>query len=195
MRACRPMCSSSSMRPMRNMSGATITPAGLELVATSDNVMMTRTFSKIYGLASLRIGWVYGPAHVVDALNRIRAAFNVNGAALVAGVAALADDAHIAEALAHNDRWLPWLTSELQRLGLTVTPSVGNFLLVHFPKEPGKAAKDADDFLAKRGLILRAVGGYGLPDALRLTIGSEEANRKVVAALEEFLAPATAARG
>jgi histidinol-phosphate aminotransferase len=169
--------------------------SGLELVATSENVVMTRTFSKIYGLANLRIGWLYGPAHVVDALNRIRSAFNVNGAALAASVAALKDDAHMAAALAHNERWLPWLTSELQRLGLAVTPSVGNFLLVHFPQEPGKTASDADAFLAGRGLILRAVGGYGLPDALRLTIGTEEANRKVVAALEEFLGKAASSRG
>jgi histidinol-phosphate aminotransferase len=169
--------------------------SGVELVATSENVVMTRTFSKIYGLANLRIGWLYGPAHVVDALNRIRPAFNVNGAALAASVAALADDGHVAEALTHNDRWLPWLTSQLEALGLSVTPSVGNFVLVHFPKGPGKTAKDADLFLARRGLILRAVDAYGLPDALRLTIGTEEANRKVVAALEEFLGRSASARG
>jgi len=168
--------------------------SGLELVATSDNVVMARTFSKIYGLANLRIGWLYGPAHVVDALGRIRGAFNVNGAALTAGVAAIADDAHVAAALAHNDRWLPWLAAELAALGLTVTPSVGNFLLLHFPQEKGKTAKEADAYLSARGLILRAVGSYGLPHALRLTVGSEEANRKVVATLKEFLG-SQAARG
>jgi histidinol-phosphate aminotransferase len=169
--------------------------SGLELVATSENVVMTRTFSKIFGLANLRVGWLYGPAHVVDALNRIRSAFNVNGAGLAAAVAALEDDAHMAAALAHNDRWLPWLTSKLEALGLTVTPSVGNFLLVHFPSRAGKSAKDADAFLTRRGLILRALGAYGLPDALRLTVGTEEANRRVVAALEEFLGSAEPARG
>jgi histidinol-phosphate aminotransferase len=169
--------------------------SGVELVATSENVVMTRTFSKIYGLANLRIGWLYGPAHVVDALNRIRPAFNVGGPALVASVAALADDGHVAEALAHNDRWLPWMSSQLEALGLSVTPSVGNFLLVHFPQEPGKTAAAADDFLARRGLILRNIASYGLPDALRLTIGTEEANRKVVAAIEEFLGKAASARG
>jgi len=168
--------------------------SGLELVATNENVVMTRTFSKIYGLANLRIGWLYGPAHVVDALNRIRGAFNVNGPALAAGAAALADDAHVAAALAHNDRWLPWLTTELAALGLAVTPSVGNFLLVHFPTKAGRTAGEADAFLTGRGLILRTLGGYGLPNALRLTIGTEEANRKVVAALKEFLGPAVAAR-
>jgi len=150
-------------------------------------VVMTRTFSKIYGLANLRIGWLYGPAHVVDALNRIRSAFNVNGAAIAAGAAAIADEAHIAAALAHNDRWLPWLTRELEELGLAVTPSVGNFLLIHFPTTAGKTAKEADAFLTERGLILRAVASYGLPDALRLSVGNEEANLKVVAALREFL--------
>ncbi len=111
--------------------------SGLELVATSDNVVMTRTFSKIYGLANLRLGWLYGPAHLVDAINRIRGPFNVNGPAIEAGAAAMADEAHLAKAAEHNDRWLPWLTDELTRLGLGVTPSVGNFLLVRFPRREG----------------------------------------------------------
>ncbi|PSC02966.1 histidinol-phosphate transaminase [Alsobacter soli] len=161
--------------------------SGIELVSTSDNVVMCRTFSKIYGLALLRLGWCYAPAHVADALNRIRGPFNVGGPALEAGVAAIADDAHVAEAVAHNERWLPWLTQEIEALGLTVTPSVGNFLLVHFPETAGKTAKAADAFLTQRGLILRAVGAYGLPNALRLTVGGEEANRLVVQALRDFM--------
>ncbi|CAN7334284.1 histidinol-phosphate transaminase [Bosea sp. LjRoot9] len=168
--------------------------SGLELVAESENVVMTRTFSKIYGLANLRLGWLYGPAHVVDALDRIRGPFNVNGAAIEAGAAAIADEAHVASAIEHNDKWLAWTTAELEKLGLSVTPSVGNFILIHFPAKPGemtkpgKTAKEADAFLTRRGLILRAVAAYGLPDALRMTIGSEEANRLVVAALADFLA-------
>lgn len=165
--------------------------SGLELVAESENVVMTRTFSKIYGLANLRLGWLYGPAHVVDALNRIRGPFNVNGAAIEAGSAAIADEAHVAAAIEHNDKWLAWTTAELEKLGLTVTPSVGNFILIHFPRAAGKTAKEADAFLTQRGLILRAVAAYGLPDALRMTIGSEEANRLVVAALAEFLGKAS----
>ncbi|MCG6122164.1 MAG: histidinol-phosphate transaminase [Microvirga sp.] len=161
--------------------------AGLELVMTSDNVVMTRTFSKIHGLAALRIGWMVAPAHVVDAVNRVRPPFNVNAVALAAGVAAIGDDGHVAEAVAHNEKWLGIMTRELGELGLSVTPSVGNFLLVHFPKEPGRTARDADAFLTQRGLILRRVEGYGLPDALRLTLGTEEANRLVVAALAAFL--------
>jgi histidinol-phosphate aminotransferase len=162
--------------------------SGLELVAESENVVMTRTFSKIYGLANLRVGWMYGPAHIIDALERIRGPFNVNGAAIEAGAAAIADEAHVAAAIEHNDKWLTWTTAELEKLGLTVTPSVGNFVLIHFPTTPGKTAREADAFLTQRGLILRGVGAYGLPGSLRMTIGTEEANRLVVAALAEFLA-------
>jgi histidinol-phosphate aminotransferase len=161
--------------------------SGIELVATNDNVVMTRTFSKIYGLASLRLGWTYCPGHVADVLNRIRGPFNVGTSALLAGAAAIADGAHVERAIAHNDEWLGWLTKELSALGLEVTPSVGNFILVHFPHDPGHSAAKADAFLTSRGLILRRMEGYGLPGALRLTIGSEEANRAVVAALKEFL--------
>ncbi|GGG44971.1 histidinol-phosphate transaminase [Chelatococcus composti] len=161
--------------------------SGLELVATSENVVMTRTFSKIYGLAGLRLGWAYMPTHVADALNRIRGPFNVGSIALEAGIAALADDAHVAAAVAHNEEWLPWLTREIEKLGLTVTPSVGNFLLVHFPEDEKRGARAADAFLSARGLILRGVTAYGLPNALRLTVGTAEANRLVVEALADFL--------
>jgi histidinol-phosphate aminotransferase len=161
--------------------------AGIELVATSENVVMCRTFSKIYGLASVRLGWMYGPANVIDAVNRIRGPFNVSAPAIAAGIAAVKDTAHVARAAEHNAKWLPWLTDEIGKLGLTVTPSVGNFILIHFPDTKGKTAKEADAFLTKRGLILRAVGAYKLPNALRMTVGSEEANRLVVAALQEFM--------
>ncbi len=161
--------------------------AGIELVSASNNVVMTRTFSKAYGLAGLRLGWLYGPENVVDVLNRVRGPFNVNAAALAAGVAAVEDVEHLERAVEHNEKWLPWLKAELERLGLEVTPSIGNFLLVHFPDEEGKRAADADAFLGRRGLILRAMGAYGFPNALRVSIGTEEANRKLVAALEEFL--------
>ncbi|MGE3872615.1 MAG: histidinol-phosphate transaminase [Parvibaculaceae bacterium] len=161
--------------------------AGIELVATNDNVVMTRTFSKIHGLAALRLGWAYCPGHVADALNRIRGAFNVGTPALLAGAAAVADKAHVERAVAHNDEWLAWLTKELAALGLEVTPSVGNFILVHFPDDGAHGAAKADAFLTSRGIILRRMDGYGLPGALRITIGSEEANRAVASALKEFL--------
>src|SRR5438105_5653207 len=107
---------------------------GIELVATCENVVMCRTFSKIHGLAALRLGWLYGPAHVVDAVNRIRGPFNVNAPSIAAGVAALADVAHVERSREHNEKWLAWLTDEIRKLGLDVTPSVGNFLLIHFPQ-------------------------------------------------------------
>ena len=161
--------------------------SGIELVATSDNVVMCRTFSKIYGLAALRLGWLYGPAHVVDAINRVRGPFNVNAPAIAAGIAAIGDTAHVERARAHNDVWLAWLSDEIGRLGLEVTPSVANFILIHFPREKGRTAAEADAFLTARGLVLRQVGAYGLPHALRMSVGCEEANRLVVQALAEFL--------
>jgi histidinol-phosphate aminotransferase len=148
---------------------------------------MCRTFSKIYGLAALRLGWMYGPAHVVDAVNRIRGPFNVNTAAMAAGIAAIQDSAHVEAARAHNEKWLAWLSAEIRKLGLVVTPSVANFVLIHFPQTKGRTAAEADAFLTERGLILRRVAAYHLPDALRMTVGSEEANRLVVEALGEFI--------
>ena len=160
--------------------------AGLELVATTGNTVMTRTFSKIYGLASLRLGWAYCPEPVADVLNRIRGPFNVSGPAIAAGVAALNDTAHMEAAVRHNDKWLEWLSREIGALGLAVTPSVGNFVLVHFPDEDGQRADDADGVLRKGGVVLRGMAGYGLPNALRLSIGNEEANRLTVSLLRDF---------
>jgi histidinol-phosphate aminotransferase len=161
--------------------------AGIELVSTSDNVVLCRTFSKIHGLAALRLGWMFGPAHIVDAVNRIRGPFNVSDGAIAAGVAAIEDVEHQERSRAHNTRWLAWLTEEIGKLGLNVTPSVANFVLIHFPHAKGRTAKDADAFLTARGLILRQTTAYKLPDALRLSVGTEEANRLVVGALKEFL--------
>jgi len=161
--------------------------AGLELVATTDNTVMTRTFSKIYGLAALRLGWAYCPAAVADVLNRVRGPFNVTAPAIAAGVAALEDRAHVEAAVAHNDTWLPWISDEIGKLGLDVTPSVGNFVLIHFPKARDRDAAAADGFLKARGIILRRLAAYGLPGALRMTIGTEDDNHKVVAALGAFL--------
>jgi len=161
--------------------------AGVELVSGSDNVVMTRTFSKIHGLAGLRIGWCYGPAAIIDALNRARGPFNTSVPALASATAAIRDRGHLDRSIAHNDQWLAWTSAELTKLGLTVTPSVGNFILIHFPDAPGRTAKEADEYLVARGYVLRAVTGYGFPNSLRMTIGGEEANRGVVATLAEFL--------
>lgn len=161
--------------------------AGLELAATSENVVMTRTFSKIYGLASLRIGWAYAPAHVCDAINRIRGPFNVSGPAIVAGVAAIQDTAHLERAVEHNEEWLPWLAERVRALGLRVTPSVANFILVHFPETGAHTATAAEEYLGSRGVIVRGVASYNLPHAIRITIGSEEANRAVAQYLGDFM--------
>ncbi|KQT85849.1 histidinol-phosphate transaminase [Aurantimonas sp. Leaf443] len=161
--------------------------AGIELVSCAQNVVMTRTFSKIHGLAALRVGWMYAPDTIVDAVERIRGPFNINTIAIAAATAAIADRAHVETAVTHNLGWLESLTADLSALGLRVTPSVTNFVLVHFPAEGGRTAAAADAFLTARGFILRRVAGYGFPDALRLTVGSDEANRGVVAALADFM--------
>jgi len=158
---------------------------GLEIALASENVVMTRTFSKIYGLAGLRLGWCYAPLPICDAVNRIRGPFNVSSVAQAAGIAALGDIDHIDKAVAHNTAWLAWLEREILNLGLRVTPSAGNFVLIHFETEA--KARAADAFLTSHGLILREVSAYGLPQCLRLTVGMEEANRLVVDTLAAFL--------
>jgi histidinol-phosphate aminotransferase len=161
---------------------------GIELVATSDNTVMAHTFSKIHGLAALRVGWMFGPANIVDAIHRIRGPFNVSTPAMLAAVAAIEDTAHQQMSKAHTEKWRNWLTEEIGKLGLEVTPSVANFVLIHFPLEKGRTSADADAFLTKRGLVLRALNNYGLPHALRMTVGTEEANRLVVEGLRDFTA-------
>lgn len=160
---------------------------GSELVAKTANTIMLRTFSKIFGLGGMRVGWAYAPPAICDVLNRVRGPFNLNAPALAAAVAALADTAWTEEARHHNDRWLPWLTSELRALGLNVLPSVGNFCLIEFGAAPKDAAA-AFELLRAKGLILRPVGAYGLASFLRLTVGTEEENHRVIAAVKEFLA-------
>jgi histidinol-phosphate aminotransferase len=159
--------------------------SGIEMVANFPNVVMTRTFSKIYGLAGLRVGWAYCPAAVADVLNRTRGPFNVSIPAQHAAVAALKDRAHVEASFAHNDKWKAWLTDEIRKLGLRVDDSVGNFVLIHFAGT--EQAHAADHFLAGKGLILRGVAAYGLGQCLRLTVGPENANRAVVTALAEFV--------
>lgn len=162
--------------------------SGISLVAESGNVIMTRTFSKIHGLANLRLGWAYMPAPIADVLNRIRGPFNVSGPAIAAGIAAIADTAWAQAAADHNETWVPRLTQRLEALGLAVTPSVGNFILIHFPENGPATAARADEFLCARGIFLRRMEGYGLPHALRMSVGSEAANEDTLAALGELLA-------
>ena len=159
---------------------------GVELVDAAENVVMTRTFSKIYGLGGVRLGWLYGSPAIVDVMNRLRQPFNVNLAAQAAGVAALADIAHTDAVRTNNDVWLPWLTSELRRLGLAVRPSVGNFILVGFGTRA--AAEAANAHLMADGVIPRLVPAYGLPEHLRITIGTEDECKAVRDSLQRFVA-------
>ena len=162
--------------------------AGLELVSSFRNVVMTRTFSKAYGLAGLRLGWAYCPANVADVLNRIRGPFNVGMPAIAAGAAAVRDQAHLAKAVEHNDVWLPKVTMAVEELGLKVTPSVGNFILVHFPPDGSRTAAQADEFLASNNVIVRRMDGYGLPGALRVSIGDADGCTAFLTALQSFMA-------
>ncbi len=168
--------------------------SGLELAREAPNVVMTRTFSKLHGLAALRVGWMTGSPSIVDVINRTRGPFNVGGPAQAAAVAALEDVEHQERARRHNEVWLPWLSERIAALGLTVWPSIGNFLLIEFPIDrPGRDAQAVNAFLEREGIIPRAMGGYGLPNALRVSVGLEEENRRLVAALGELMQGSVAA--
>lgn len=166
--------------------------AGLELVATTANTVMTRTFSKIHGLAALRIGWAYCPEAIADVLNRIRGPFNLSTAAIAAGAASIEDTAHTDAAARHNETWLPKVVAGLRDLGLEVTPSVANFVLFHFPEGSARTAAGADAYLKSQGVILRRVTAYGLPDALRMTIGSDADNTAALAVIGDYMRGAAA---
>jgi histidinol-phosphate aminotransferase len=161
---------------------------GLDLARHSRNLVVTRTFSKLHGLAALRVGWAYCPVHIAEAFDRIREPFNTSIAGQQAAIAALDDEDFQRRSLEHIARWRPWLIQQLGGLGLEVVPSQANFVLTGFPRAPGKTAADAEAWLASRGLIVRGVANYGLPDHLRITIGLEEHNRALVEALADFLA-------
>ncbi|NKB48319.1 MAG: histidinol-phosphate transaminase [Alphaproteobacteria bacterium] len=160
---------------------------GIELARAHDNVVMTRTFSKIFALASLRVGWAYGPREIIDILDRIRPPFNVNAPAIDGAIAALADHEHTETARRHNGEVLPWFTGEVEALGLTVNPSVANFVIVHFDPDTPKNAEAAYQHLFDNGIVTRRVGGYGLPDWVRMSIGTREEMTIVRDALKEFL--------
>lgn len=161
--------------------------AGIELVSSFDNVVMTRTFSKIHGLAALRVGWAYFPAAIADVLNRIRGPFNVSAPAIAAATAAMKDSAFVESARAHNDQWRAWLEDTLRAIGFEVPPSVGNFVLAGFPGQHAEKANLAEAYLAAHGIFVRNMAAYGLPRALRISVGTEEANHAVVDGLKSFL--------
>lgn len=161
---------------------------GLDLARTAENVIVTRTFSKLHGLAALRVGWGYAPPHIIEPIERIRPPFNTSIPGQEAAVAALFDYDFQARSLALVEQWRPWLAQQLGGLGLEVTPSAANFVLATFPTTPGKTVLEAEAFLASKGYLVRAVANYGLPNAIRITIGLEEQNRAVVDLLSEFMA-------
>jgi len=141
---------------------------GLELARRSSNIVVTHTFSKLHGLAGLRIGWGYAPTAIAKAV--------------------LGDTDFQRASIELVEQWRPWLTQQLGGVGLeVVSPSATNFLLVGFPKTPGRTAAEAEAFLASRGLLVRGVTVYGLPDHLRITVGLEAQNRALMDALADFM--------
>lgn len=159
------------------------------LAKDAPNVVVTRTFSKIHGLGGLRIGFGYAPLPVAEAVDRIRLPFNVSVPGLEAAVAALSDEAHQTASRELIHSWRPRLTQAIRGFGFEVYPSAGNFVLVRF-RDAQRSADAANAYLNSKGVIVRQVGGYGLPDCLRITIGTEDQNRAVIDALSEFAAGA-----
>ena len=161
--------------------------SGLALSLNAANVVMTRTFSKIHGLAALRVGWMTASASIVDVINRIRGPFNVGVPGQAAAAAAMDDVEHQAAAKEHNRHWLAWLSSELTEIGIIVHPSVANFVLIELPDIPGHDATAAAVHLEANGIIPRAMAAYHLPLCLRLSVGTAEENEKVAAHLRTFM--------
>jgi len=158
--------------------------SGIGLVRDADNVVMTRTFSQVYALGGLRLGWALCPPAIADALHRIRGPFNVNVAAQAAGVAALDDAAFVAAAVLHNHRCRQWTGERFSALGLKVHPSQGNFLLVSLAGWADAAT--VRQYLKARGILVRQMAAYGLPDCLRITIGTQDEMQETVDALAAF---------
>ena len=158
---------------------------GAAMVDARDNVVMTRTFSKLHGLGGLRIGWGYGPAHVMEVLNRLRGPFNLSTTQLDVAEAALGDAAHIARSLSENARLRDWLADRLNAAGVPTDRSFANFVLARFASADQAAACNAA--LLSDGLIVRQVSSYGLPEALRITVGDESACRRVAHGVDRFM--------
>lgn len=159
---------------------------GAGLVDSRDNVFMTRTFSKLYGLGGLRVGWGYGPAHVIDALMRIRPPFNLSRAQLETAEVALKDREYVAKCREENARMRAWLAEALAEHGVASDTSCANFILARFADE--EEANACDEWLKKEGLIVRRVAGYNLPHCLRITVGDEGSCRRVAHAVGRFKA-------
>lgn len=157
---------------------------GLALIEARGNVVMTRSFSKIYGLGGLRIGWGYGPAPIIEVLNRIRGPFNLSSTQQEVAEAAVRDQDHVARCRAENARLRHWLAESLAELGLPSDTSLANFVLARFASV--QEAEACDLHLQSQGLIVRRVGSYKLPHCLRITVGDEASCRRVVHAIGQF---------
>ncbi|MEP5154665.1 histidinol-phosphate transaminase [Planktotalea sp.] len=157
---------------------------GAALVDARENVVMTRTFSKIYGLGALRVGWGYGPKHIIDVLNRIRGPFNVSNSALQAAEVAVRDQAYVTHCRDANAKWRDWLAHALGEHGVPSDTSHANFILARFSDE--NEANACDTYLQSQGLLVRRVKGYKLPNALRITVGDEASCRQVAHAVGQF---------
>ena len=158
-------------------------PNGLALMGRYSNLIVTRTFSKAYGLAGLRLGWSVSPPEVADLMNRIRQPFNVNSLAMAGGLIALTDDDHVEAGVAANNLGLEQMRSGLGSLDLPYIPSAGNFLTVEFPR----GAQPTYEAMLREGVILRPVGVYGLADYLRISIGTESENDRCLEALHRVV--------
>ncbi|PHQ98235.1 MAG: histidinol-phosphate transaminase [Marinosulfonomonas sp.] len=157
---------------------------GVALIDMRDNVVMTRTFSKLYGLGGLRIGWGYGPAHIIDVLNRVRGPFNLSDTQLQTAEAAMRDRDYADNCRAENSRLRVWLSEALAEIGVPSDVSCANFILARFADR--EEAEACDDFLQTKGLLVRRVAGYKLPNCLRITVGDEASCRRVVHAVSEY---------
>lgn len=160
---------------------------GSELVDNSENVIMLRTFSKLHGLASLRLGWGYCSNYILNNLMKVRGPFSVNLAAILAGTAAINDIDFQNRSIEHNIKWMDWLEKELKKLNLSFQTSVTNFLLIKFSNETQFNAQSAEKFLASRGILVRGMSVYNLPSYLRVSLGTEEENMTLIKELKSFL--------
>ncbi len=160
--------------------------SGTSLVDEFENVIVTRTFSKIYGLSALRIGWAYCPEKIINILQRIRSPFNTNSPSMAAAIAAVQDQGYIEKIREHTARWLQRIEKELKATGLEIVPSVSNFYLPNFDKCKGKSAQAAADYLESKGIVTRVLGS-GDADLLRITVGLDSENEAVLSALKEYM--------
>jgi histidinol-phosphate aminotransferase len=161
--------------------------SGTNLVHEFDNVVVTRSFSKVYGLAGLRLGWCYGPDWVIDVITKIGPSFPVNTASFAAGIGAIKDTAHVDKVLRHNRKWIDELTRQFTLMGLKVYPSQTNFVLVEFPSESGKTAAEANSWLNDNGIIPRQFAVEDFNNKLRFTVGKDDGMEKTIRVMQEFM--------